>query len=476
VLYTEQELSSDQQTQARKNIGAADAEVLLPLTEAQTIVSANLYDPSLQTGDTISPHYWVSGKPYSTNQFDGVYNCTAPIPVEPNTTYTVGLVPDKNGHVKPWVAASSGVHFFKADGTFLGDTDNNTFTTPSETAYFRMNFAIGYAVWVSTLNAQCMLVLGDTLPQKYSPYGSYTTNSLIDRLIGYAPPIQYKIDANTLKVATHYSADKDLLVTMNLGRGNGLFDFASFKLIPRGTKIEDGESLAETILTNGTDYHAPFIVKAIENADGDDVENAYFTGGNHQYNNLGSGSTPTARVVSLRFFVDGQEVVSQKGYGNKIEIRWTNNVQGYNTRKADGSGREILQERHSLVFDGIRWAETIDIEPLEQVFIERWYGLQFIYSSHCPNYRYIGASDRELHTNEESVCGSKEADGIVAFGDEHRVEMTIDTSVDLGKRAFSGSNGALCSNGKAYMFIIDWKQMNAGEVYRLCGGYRFMPT
>lgn len=448
---------------------------ILPLSEAQTIVSVNLYDPSLQTEDTISPHYWVNGAPYSSTQFDSFYNCTAPISVEPNTTYTVGVLNENGTVLKPWSDGGQGVHFFKADGTFLSNTDRNTFTTPSETAYFRMNYFISAGtVSLTVLNARCMLVLGDTLPDTYSSFGSYETTSAVDRLKSYSPPIQYCIDNKTVKVASHYSADKDLLVTMNMGRGNELFDFASFKIMPSGMDIASGEAFAETLLTNGTDWHAPFIVRATENADGDDVGSAYFTGGNHQYNNKGSGSSATARSLSLRFFVDGQEVVSKKGFANKIEIRWTNNVQGYNTRKADGTGREILQERHRLIFDGVEWSETIELEPLESVFMERWYGLQFVYSTIYPNYRYIGAVDRTLHTNDSSDCGSKDADGIVAYGDKHRVEMTIDTSVDLGKRTLSGSTGALCSGGKAYMFIIDHKEMNAGETYRLCGNYKFM--
>jgi hypothetical protein len=323
-----------------------------------------------------------------------------------------------------------------------------------------------------------MLVLGETLPASYSAYGSYTTASLLERLSTYSPPVQYHIDNNTLKVASHYNSEQDLLVTMNLGRGNGLFDFASFKLMPRDMDIVSGEALAETLLINGTDYHAPFVVRATENADGDDIGNSTFTGGNHQYNNQGSGSTPTARAVSLRFFVDGRETASGSGYANKIEIRWTNNVQGYNTRKADGSGREILQERHRLIFDGIKWDEVIELEPLEQIFMNIWYGLQFVYSAGgnalYPNQRYIGAADRSLHTLESSNCGSKNADGIVAFGDKHRIEMMIDTSVDLGKREFTGETGALCSSNKAYMFIIDYKQMEAGNVYRLQGSYQFM--
>lgn len=480
VLYTAQNLTAEQQEQARKNIGAADAETLLPLTESQKMVSINLYDPSLQTPDTISPHYWFMGAPYSSNQFDGAWNCTAPIPVEPNTTYTVGLVPAVNDNgplVKPWAGSSQGVQFFREDGTFLDVTTENTFTTPPGTAYIRMNYYMsGNIVSLDVLNARCMLVLGNALPEEYSRFGSYNTPSVLDRMVRYSPPIQYHINNNTLKVASPYSAEKDLLVTMNLGRGNGLFDFDSFKLMPHGLDIVNGESRAETILVSGTDYHAPFVVRAVENADGDDVDSTNFTGGNHQYNNQGSGSTATARSVSLRFFVDGQEVISKAGYANTIEVRWANNVQGYNTRKADGTGREILQERHRLIFDGVKWSETIELEPLENVFMERWYGLQFVYSSIYPNYRYIGATDRMLHTSESSDCDGKDADGIIAYGDEHRIEMTIDTSIDLGKRTLSGETGALCSSGKAYMFIIDWKQMDAGAVYRLCGSYQFMPA
>lgn len=474
VSTEEQELAEEKKARARANMGAADAAILAPLTEAQTVTSVNLYDPSLQTDETISPHYWFNGKPYETTQFDSMYHCTAPINVAPNKTYTVGVLRAGETPLTPWGGVSQGVHFFAEDGTYLNSTNKTTFTTPAGAAYMRMNYNHGENVSLGRLNAACMLVLGDKLPEEYSPYGSYTTSSAVDRLKKYSPPVQYHIDNNTLKVASHYLSDKDLLVTMNLGRGNGLFDFASFKLYPAGLTIPEGENNAETLLSVGTDYHAPFIVKAIENADGDDVGNSYFTGGNHQYNNQGSGSTPTARSLSLRFFVDGQEIVSGQGYANKVEIRWTNNVQGYNTRKADGTGREILQERHRLVFDGVAWSETIDLEPLEDILMERWYGLQFVFGTLYPNHRYIGAEDRGLHTEASSSSGGKDADGIVAYGDKHRVEMTIDTSVDLGKRTLSGQTGALCSNGKAYMFIIDYKEMGAGEVYRLCGGYRFM--
>lgn len=481
IKYDIQSLTNKQKAQARENIGAIDAATLESLlgNSTSTLTSINLYDPSLQTSETISPHYWFNGGPYETTQFDSTWHCTAPIPVEPNTLYTVGLVPsivyNETEYIKPWGGASAGVFFFDTNNVYISRTSDNVFTTPANATYIRMNYFISASVVsLDKLNAHCMLVKGNTLPDKYSAYGSSPSINFPQNL--YAPPIQYHIDNNVLKVASHYFPDKDFLVTMNLGRGNGLFDFDSFKLIPSDMNIADSEGSAVQLIKNGTDWHAPFIVKAINNIDGDDVDSAYFTGGNHQYNNQGSGSTKTARSVSLRFFVDGREVTSEKGYAHTIEVRWINNIQGYNTKKADGSGREILQERHRLIFNGVEWNETIELEPLETIRIDRWYGLQFSYSSVWPNYYYIGATNRTLYTKAASDCGGKNADGIVAFSNEHKIEMTIDTSIDLGKRAMTGSIGALCSTGKAYMFIIDWKQMEPGEIYRLCGSYKFMPA
>jgi hypothetical protein len=71
--------------------------------------SENIYNPDLQTAETISPHYYVSGKPYETMQFDNSYNCTAPISVDENTAYWLGLVPAVNGYTKPWADAGHGV-------------------------------------------------------------------------------------------------------------------------------------------------------------------------------------------------------------------------------------------------------------------------------------------------------------------------------------------------------------------------------
>lgn len=101
----------------------------------------------------------------------------------------MGYLKKEGGFGKPWGETGQGVHFFNAEGVFLGNTGNNTFTTPSGAAYFRMNYAYQTNVDLADPSAKCMLVLGDTLPAEYVGFGSYTTASALDRLAQYSPPV-----------------------------------------------------------------------------------------------------------------------------------------------------------------------------------------------------------------------------------------------------------------------------------------------
>ena len=81
----------------------------------------NLYDPSLQTPETISPHYYVNGVPYSSTQFDNAYNCTALIPIEPNTTYTIGLI--GSSLTNPWGSATQRGWSYDANGDYISGSN-----------------------------------------------------------------------------------------------------------------------------------------------------------------------------------------------------------------------------------------------------------------------------------------------------------------------------------------------------------------
>ena len=104
--------------------------------------SINLYGPSLQTNETIAPHYYVAGVPYTSTNYDAMWNCTAPIPVKPNTMYTVGLVPayhyvygSENIMIeKPWSHAGNGCFFTTLMGNILRALVRQTRSRHQQTA------------------------------------------------------------------------------------------------------------------------------------------------------------------------------------------------------------------------------------------------------------------------------------------------------------------------------------------------------
>lgn len=275
-------------------------------------------------------------------------------------------------------------------------------------------------------------------------------------------------DGNGIEISYPYG-DDTLTVTLNKRGGNNLFDFRKI------------ETKTETLFdSSSSDWHAPFVVAAVNNADGDTPDNQYFTGGNHQTNNTGAGGAATARTSALKFYADGK-LLSAGDAGNaiKLEMRWTNFVQGYNTSKADGSGREILQENHILTFANGRFDTSVEIIPLEAVTMKTWYGLQAVVGSKYPNIRYPGGANRgEYQGNSES--GDSTACVMDCYGDAHRMRIAVDPVFDLGKRSESfaiGTKGAFSTDyGKCYFTIVNKDvSMAAGDMYCLRGSYEFTP-
>ena len=446
--------------------------------------SINLYDPSLQTGETKSPHYWVNGKPYETTQFDASYNCTAPIPIEQMTKYTLGLVPTQMGFTKPWALATSGAFFFDENGNYISGTTESTFTTPFGARTMRFNYSIIDRIVLDVVNERCMLVKGDTLPEVYSAYQRTTLNEQVEYLgeAVNARVIQYQVNGDVVKVAGNYSSDADILVTLKKKGGNNIFDFWQFATFERGKKIEH---LLDTDLTGiqtvGTDWHAPFIVKAINNADGDMPDSYAFTGGNHEYTNTGSGGTATGRTSMIKVYADNREVGNGSGICCKLEIKWTNYVQATNTKKEDGTGREVLIENHVLSFDGVEWKTYVEIVPLEDIRIITWYGLQASgVSTIYKSIRYVGATNRLLYDGsvERSTCGDNKTIKVVCGGERHKIEIEIDPTLDVGdRRYYNGVEGIFSEKyGKIYFNVVSGAVFEKDCMYCLRGKYRFTPA
>ena len=222
----------------------------------------------------------------------------------------------------------------------------------------------------------------------------------------------------------------------------------------------------------------------MSNIDGDDLIHNTYTGGGHQYNNTTSGSTKTARLVSLKFYVDNRIVEDdEEGTANVIKMKWTNRIQATNTKKSDGTGREVLEETITLTFDGKEWKMFNEILPLEDISVHNYYGYQFNGIKTSPqstnpfgNWKYVNSTNRELNAE---ASGNKDVKAIIAYGNSIQLSMILDESIDLGKRDMLfnvSTGGAFRSDEKCYFRIVNSISGNlcywyADSYYYLKGKY-----
>jgi hypothetical protein len=280
-------------------------------------------------------------------------------------------------------------------------------------------------------------------------------------------PIEYSLKNGVLTTSVNYDNDS---FKVNFGK-RGPNSLPDFKQICIKDKIE---------YNNVTDWHGPYVMSAVNNADGDQVSNQYFTGGNHNYNNSGSSdATATARNLSLNYFADGKLLTEgDSGYAQHIEYQWTNRIQAYNTTKADGSGREVLEERHRMVYDGLSFETYIEIEPLEDVNIQTWYGLQT--GIGWTNVQYIGGANRAAYKLTDGKASGNKLPSICAiYNDTDRLEMEIDRTLDLGTGILLPEDFTQgyfsTSYGKCYSYLIKDANLSSGDIYGTRGYWRFIP-
>ncbi|EAN0642239.1 hypothetical protein M4701_004794 [Salmonella enterica] len=248
-----------------------------------------------------------------------------------------------------------------------------------------------------------------------------------------------------IKIQYKYSLLEDRVIELNRTGLNKIFSFSriyknfSWKYTDFPSGRLDGLT---TVQTFDTDIIGPIMVSAESNEDGDDPI-AEFTGGWHGFNGNQSGS-PTARHVSLQVWVDGKMVNDTfKGYTNDLVIETTSNIQGFNTKKKDGSGREIIQQKVKMKFNEGRADVHIKMVPLEKVRIHTYYGLQTALSQLYANssIRYESGDSQEWKDtssgpNDSGPKGKYPNVYRMTAKNKHNDEVVVwlDTKYGLGKR------------------------------------------
>lgn len=414
------------------------SEITPTLIEQNKVYAKNFPDGETLSGYTSRTQNVIEGE---------TYLITASVPA--NSNYAVCLM-------------------YTEDGTYVDGVEFNSSGTINRVTDYEVIIPSGVGIIKTSSLTSTLFVLKKKVISKEE----YNPKEKDDEIINSMKLISYSVDdsATSVTVSQKYG-ESNLYVKIGVGGGNGLVDFREFF-------VDD----IKILNTNNFDRHSPFIIGAEENIDGDQPTVEYFTGGNHQYNNSGSGSTPTARCTDIRFIADGKTLsANESGICSKMVIKWVNYVQGYNTSKADGSGREVLKEEHTLVFNGMCFESYVNIIPLENVYIKRWYGFQYGRTNTIyPNIRYIGATNRAVlyPSQNDTDCGDSKTLIAEAFGENHKLTITIDGEYDVGDRSMIGSQKSMFtskSGNKGYSYMMYYKHILKDDIYSAHATYTFEP-
>lgn len=203
------------------------------------------------------------------------------------------------------------------------------------------------------------------------------------------------------------------------------------------------------------------IVGAVNNIDGDNTTVKWHTGGAHAYGDSATGATPTMRELSNIVRVDGKSIaIGEKNIkGNKCTIDVINNVQGYNTCKEDGTGREIVQQRYHVEVTNDYCEVVTELVALEEVIV---YGSNVVTGIGMSNmqYRFIGSdSKRGLYTYNGSgnvpSNGDSKIDTLRVEKDGYVFDVEYDLDYGLGNKLMDETYNCFVTNAaKAYFANI----------------------
>ena len=407
-------------------------------------------DPiNLSIGDSIYNYENISGT--SISGFKGYYYDVSENDYGKTLHAVTRIINDSS-----WFA----VTFLNSNGEFCGGI-NKYSVEQSYNKNFRIPYGISRIV----------------LCTKSVPSLSYLKYDLANENINLQMKAKYNSNTKNLSFKYKFEDYYDFCIDMGLAsNGNGLFDFLKFYKTSNQSELNDDFTVNSLLSENPTDFFGPYIVQAVNNADGDLPEGyAYhFTGGRHRYNNGTSDSTPTARTESVICLFDGKlpenDVITDC---NEITVKWKNYIQAKNTKKEDGTGREVLTEEWTIHItkNGIE-ASNIII-PLEDIIINRYYGLQCHLTS-GNKFIFIGVSNRNIQSSG-SNAGNLICNKAIESNSNMSIGIELDKSLDLGQLMYNTDAYSIFSSGdKTYTYLIKSDQtFNEGDRLCLRGKYTF---
>lgn len=280
-----------------------------------------------------------------------------------------------------------------------------------------------------------------------------------------------------------YNTTKDIIISFNKVGQSKLYQISHFYTIDNTDKncCGDFTKTMSDFKATSSDFVGPYKVIAKNNIDGDSIDNISFTGGWHGYNGDQTGSA-TGKNISCTVYVDGKQLgssnKSQLG-GEKIEIIVVNQINASNTKKNDGSGRNVLEETITYTITDGNIKIDAKIKALEDITIKEYYGLQIEASGYKENVMFISDKSQVTDYSKYTYFGVKNeqiCNRIVSNGTDRCIVANVDDSIGLGKRKYVSDTSytAWSSDyGKSYFYLVKDKDLdlNNGEYLYWTGSY-----
>lgn len=179
-----------------------------------------------------------------------------------------------------------------------------------------------------------------------------------------------KVEEGKYYILSEYNDNNYIRFSIEPVSTNHTYQLGDIYLVDKSTSVET------IYYRQTTDMVQPWCrLGATGNIDGDlkDSGALIFTGGWHGYTNTNAG-TPTARTVS---HTSSPTLSAEYNEVSSLSITVVNHIQGFNTIKEDGSGREILKEEVTYTFNENKINVNVKATPLEDVLVYRYYFLGF---------------------------------------------------------------------------------------------------
>jgi hypothetical protein len=259
-----------------------------------------------------------------------------------------------------------------------------------------------------------------------------------------------------------FDKDKNMQISFNRCGINQLFSIA--KVSYYSTLSDHYQKHPSNEFSSCTDWIGPYYVSGTSSVSSGLSQK--FTGGWHGSNGDGTGA-PTAQTVNVSLSIDGETSTGNFEHDAKqVDIFVSNLIHGYDFVQTN---KTLIKENVHYTIKSNRQIDVeVQIEALEDLVIQRYYGLQSQNFAIFDSVKYMTMQNQVINTesiNKNSSCRSNNELNTVLLTDNeniHRLKMVLNMNEGLGavNNLGAGTPRAFSANyRKSYFNLVNGRDL-----------------